>query len=52
MQMCARDRRSDALDKLIASHAIGLNLTLVANNLEDFRSYPNIALENWVDSQD
>lgn len=51
VRAASRDRRSDTLNKLIASHAIGLNLTLVTNNLEDFRSYPNIVLENWVDSQ-
>lgn len=52
VRAASRDRHRDALDKLIASHAIGLNLTLVTNNLEDFRSYPNLALENWVNSQD
>lgn len=43
------DRRRDALDKLIASHAKSLNLTLVTNNLDDFRVYPDIVLENWVE---
>ncbi|PZV00242.1 MAG: VapC toxin family PIN domain ribonuclease [Leptolyngbya sp.] len=51
VRAASRDRRSDALDNLIASHAINLDLTLVTNNLEDFRSYPNIVLENWVDRQ-
>ncbi|MEB3291377.1 MAG: type II toxin-antitoxin system VapC family toxin [Leptolyngbya sp.] len=45
----APDRRRDALDKLIASHAKSLNLTLVTNNLDDFRVYPDIVLENWVE---
>jgi len=39
----------DALDKLIASQAKSLNLTLVTNNLDDFRVYPDIVLENWVE---
>jgi tRNA(fMet)-specific endonuclease VapC len=43
------DRRRDALDKLIASHARSLGLTLVTNNLDDFRAYPGVVLENWVD---
>ncbi len=37
----APDRRRDALDRLITSHAKSLNLTLVTNNLEDFRVYPD-----------
>ncbi|NEQ46888.1 MAG: type II toxin-antitoxin system VapC family toxin [Leptolyngbya sp. SIOISBB] len=43
------NRRRDALDKLIASHAKSLSLTLVTNNLVDFRDYPDLVLENWVD---
>jgi tRNA(fMet)-specific endonuclease VapC len=42
------DRRRDALDRLIATHAISLNLILVTNNEADFKDYPGIALENWV----
>jgi tRNA(fMet)-specific endonuclease VapC len=49
VRAAAPDRRRDALDKLIASHARSLNLTLVTNNLDDFRVYPNITLENWVE---
>ena len=45
----APERKKDALDKLIASHAKSLNLTLVTNNLSDFRVYPGMALENWVE---
>jgi len=49
VRAAAPDRRRDALDKLIASHAKSLNLTLVTNNLDDFRVYPDIVLENWVE---
>lgn len=42
------NRKRDALDKLIASHAKSLGLTLVTNNLDDFRVYPGVSLENWV----
>lgn len=45
----ASERRRDALDKLIASHAKSLHLTLVTNNPADFRIYPDIAIENWVE---
>lgn len=45
-----RDRSRDALDKLIASHAIALGVTLVANNESDFIAYPGLAVENWVNN--
>ena len=38
---------SDALDKLIAAHALSLGLTLVTNNEQDFRAYPDLLIENW-----
>jgi tRNA(fMet)-specific endonuclease VapC len=43
-----RDRRRDALDRLIAAHAASLGLTLVTNNEADFRGYPGLVVENWV----
>ena len=49
IRAAAPDRRRDALDKLIASHAQSLSLTLVTNNLGDFEIFPNLILENWVD---
>ncbi len=42
------DRKRDALDRLIAAHAISLGLTLVTNNEADFAAYPNLQLENWI----
>lgn len=48
VRAAAPERQRDALDKLIASHAKSLNLTLVTNNLSDFRVYPDLDLENWV----
>ncbi|MEM9946861.1 MAG: type II toxin-antitoxin system VapC family toxin [Cyanobacteria bacterium P01_D01_bin.36] len=49
VRAAAPGRKKDALDKLIASHAKSLNLTLVTNNLSDFRIFPNMILENWVE---
>lgn len=43
-----RDRRRDALDRLIAAHAASLGITLVTNNEADFRDYPELKLENWI----
>ena len=43
-----RERRRDALDKLIAAHALALGVTLVTNNEADFANYPGLTVENWV----
>jgi tRNA(fMet)-specific endonuclease VapC len=45
-----RERNKDALDKLIASSALALNITLVTNNEADFLCYPGLAVENWVNN--
>ena len=42
------DRRRDALDRLIAAHAIAAGCVLVTNNEADFRGYPDLAVENWA----
>jgi tRNA(fMet)-specific endonuclease VapC len=47
----ARERRRDALDRLIASHALGLGLTLVTSNaaaFKAFKGYAGLAVENWT----
>jgi tRNA(fMet)-specific endonuclease VapC len=43
-----KDRNRDALDKLIASHAVALGVTLVTNNEADFVNYCGLYVENWV----
>jgi len=42
------DRNRDALDKLIASHAVALGVTLVTINEADFVNYAGLRVENWV----
>jgi tRNA(fMet)-specific endonuclease VapC len=37
-----------ALDLLIAGHALALDVTLVTNNLREFKRVPGLRLENWV----
>lgn len=43
-----RERNKDALDKLIASHALSMGVTLVTNNEADFRGFAGLAVENWI----
>jgi predicted nucleic acid-binding protein len=38
----------DALDTLIAAHALALEVTLVTNNAADFRGFDGLVVENWV----
>jgi tRNA(fMet)-specific endonuclease VapC len=44
-----RERRRDALDKLIAAHALALGIVLVTINPSDFQAYPDLTIENWVE---
>lgn len=48
IRAAARSRKRDALDRLIAAHAISAGLILVTNNPADFDGYPGLRLENWV----
>lgn len=51
VRWATRERKRDALDKLIAAHAIALDATLVTNNEADFADYPGLRVENWVTGQ-
>jgi len=46
-----RERKKDQLDKLIAAHAVALDVTLVTNNVRDFTAYPGLRIENWLDEE-
>lgn len=48
IRLATRERKTDALDKLIAAHAVALGVTLVTNNVKDFAKYPGIVIENWL----
>lgn len=48
LRAAVSDRRRDALDRLIAAHAVSLDVTLVTNNEADFAGYPGLMVENWV----
>ena len=43
-----RERRRDALDRLIAAHAVCVGATLVTNNEADFKDLPGLVVENWT----
>ena len=45
-----RERNKDALDKLIASHALSLGVTLVTNNEADFRGFSGLVVDNWINN--
>jgi tRNA(fMet)-specific endonuclease VapC len=36
------------LDMLIAAHALSLDLTIISNNIEEFKRIPNLKCENWI----
>jgi tRNA(fMet)-specific endonuclease VapC len=48
IRVATRGRSRDALDTLIASHAVALDAVLVTNNEADFAGYPGLRMENWV----
>ena len=48
LRAAIRDRRRDALDRLIAAHAIASGAVLITNNEADFRDYPGLQVENWI----
>lgn len=48
IRLATKDRKRDALDKLIAAHAVALCVVLVTNNEADFVSYPGLKTDNWV----
>jgi tRNA(fMet)-specific endonuclease VapC len=43
-----RERRRDALDRMVAAHAVSDGATLVTNIEADFEAYPGLVLENWA----
>lgn len=40
--------RRGSFDRLIAAHALALDLTLVTNNTRDFADIPGLRVENWA----
>ena len=48
LAVAVRNRSRDAMDRLIAAHAVSAGVTLVTNNEADFRDYPGLVIENWA----
>jgi tRNA(fMet)-specific endonuclease VapC len=48
LRASVRDRSRNAMDRLIAAHAVNSGLTLVTNNEADFKDYPGLVVENWA----
>jgi len=48
LRAAVRDRSRNAMDRLIAAHAVNSGVTLVTNNEAAFRDYPGLIVENWV----
>ncbi len=48
LRAAVRERRRDALDRLIAAHAVCVGATLVTNNEADFKDLPGLVMENWT----
>ena len=48
IRLATRERQLDALDKLIASHALSMGVTLVTNHVSDFAACSWLKVENWV----
>lgn len=49
IRQASREAKKDALDKLIAAHAVSLNAIVVTNNTKDFARYPGLVIENWIE---
>lgn len=48
LRAAVRDRSRNAMDRLIAAHALSVGVTLVTNNEADFSGYPGLVVENWA----
>ena len=48
LRAVAPSRQVNAMDRLIAAHAISLPAVLVTNNEKDFKGYSGLVVENWA----
>jgi tRNA(fMet)-specific endonuclease VapC len=48
LRASVRDRSRNAMDRLIAAHAVNSGVILVTNNEADFKDYLGLIVENWA----
>jgi tRNA(fMet)-specific endonuclease VapC len=48
LRAAVRDRNRNAMDRLIAAHAVSSDAILGTNNETDFKDYPGLEVENWA----
>ena len=48
LRAAVRDRSRNAMDRLIAAHALSAGTVLVTNNEAAFKDYPGLVVENWA----
>ena len=48
LRAAVRERSRNAMDRLIAAHALSVGVILVTNNEADFKDYPGLVVENWA----
>ena len=48
LRAAVRERNRNAMDRLIAAHAVNSGAVLVTNNEADFIGYPGLMVENWA----
>lgn len=48
LRAAVRDRSRNAMDRLIAAHAVNSGVILITNNEADFKDYPGLVVENWA----
>jgi tRNA(fMet)-specific endonuclease VapC len=48
LRAAVRERNRNAMDRLIAAHAVNSGAVLVTNNEADFIGYPGLVVENWA----
>jgi tRNA(fMet)-specific endonuclease VapC len=48
VRAAVRDRNRNAMDRLIAAHAVNSGAILVTDNEADFIGYPGLVVENWA----
>ena len=48
LRAAVRERSRNAMNRLIAAHALNAGVILVTNNEADFKDYPGLVVENWA----